>query len=81
MSVTTVSRAAKAQEARLLVRLAVPLVIGQLSGIGMQVVDNVLAGHLGADVLGATAVGGNVFGLALVAVTGVMMALPPSVPV
>lgn len=67
------------EEARALVRLALPLVIGQLSGIGMQVVDNVLAGHLGPHVLGATAVGGNVFSLALMAIVGVMMALPPSV--
>lgn len=79
MSATTVSRAAAVGEARSLVRLAAPLVIGQLSAMGMQVVDNVLAGHLGASVLGATSVGGNVFALALVAVTGVMMALPPSV--
>ncbi len=79
MSVTTVSGPASVREARRLVRLAGPLVIGQLSAMGMQVVDTVLAGHLGARVLGSVAVGATVFSLALVAVTGVMMALPPSV--
>ncbi len=79
MSLTLPSRTAPLQEARALIRLALPLVAGQLSGIGMQVVDNVLAGHLGERVLGATAVGGNVFSLALMAIIGVMLALPPSV--
>ena len=79
MSLTLPSGAAPLQEARALLRLALPLVAGQLSGIGLQVVDNVLAGHLGPRVLGATAVGGNVFSLALMAIIGVMMALPPSV--
>jgi multidrug resistance protein, MATE family len=67
------------REARALIGLALPLMASQLSGIGMELVNTVLAGHLGPRVLGATAVGGNVFVLAIVAVLGVMMALPPSV--
>ena len=76
---TSLSRAEARQEALALIRLALPLMAGQLSGIGVELVNTVLAGHLGPRVLGATAVGGNVFVLAMIAVVGVMMALPPSV--
>ena len=79
MHALTSSRAETRQEARALIRLALPLMAGQLSGIGMELVNTVLAGHLGPRVLGATAVGGNVFLLAMIAVVGVMMALPPSI--
>ena len=60
-------------------RLALPLVLGQLSAIGMNVIDALLAGHLDAHTLGAVAVGASVWSLAIVAAIGVMMALPPSV--
>ena len=78
-ALTSLSRAEARQEALALIRLALPLMAGQLSGIGVELVNTVLAGHLGPRVLGATAVGGNVFVLAMIAVSGVMMALPPSV--
>lgn len=68
-----------AHELKATVRLALPLVFGQLSAIGMNVVDTLLAGHLDAQTLGAVAVGSSVWMLALVAVIGLMMALPPSV--
>ena len=58
--------------------LAAPLVLGQLSAIGMNVVDTMLAGHWTATP-GAVAVGTNVWVLAIVIVIGVMMALRPSV--
>ncbi len=67
------------REVRETLRLALPLILGQLSAIGMNVVDALLAGHLGAHVLGAVAVGASIWSLALVAIIGVMMALPPSV--
>jgi len=60
-------------------RLALPLILGQLSAVGMNVVDAMLAGHLDAHTLGAVAVGTSVWSLALVAAIGVMLALPPSV--
>src|SRR5215471_15098685 len=60
-------------------RLAAPLVLGQLSAIGMNVVDTLLAGHFGAKTLAAVAVGTSVWSLAIVASIGVMLALPPSV--
>jgi MATE family multidrug resistance protein len=67
------------REAGETLRLALPLMAGQLSAIGMNVVDVMLAGHLDAHTLGAVAVGSSVWSLALVAGIGVMLALPPSV--
>ena len=68
-----------ARELKEMLRLALPLVTGQLSAIGMNVIDAMLAGHLDAHTLGAVAVGTSVWSLALVAAIGVMLALPPSV--
>ncbi len=68
-----------ARETRATVKLALPLIAGQLSSIGMNSVDVVLAGHYNAHTLAAVAVGANVWLLALVCAIGVMMALPPSV--
>ena len=68
-----------ARELQETLRLAVPLVFGQLSAIGMNVIDALLAGHLDAHTLGAVAIGTSVWSLAIVAAIGVMMALPPSV--
>ncbi|MEO8802766.1 MAG: MATE family efflux transporter [Rudaea sp.] len=59
--------------------LAVPIVLGQLSAIGMNVVDVVLAGHYGAATLAAVAVGASIWSLVIVAAIGVMLALPPTV--
>lgn len=59
--------------------LAAPLVLGQLSTIGMNVVDVLLAGHFNAQTLAAVAIGTSVWTLAIVAAIGVMLALPPSV--
>jgi MATE family multidrug resistance protein len=59
--------------------LAAPLILGQLSSIGMNVIDTLLAGHLNAHTLAAVAVGANVWALAIVTAIGVMMALPPTV--
>lgn len=60
-------------------RLAAPLVLGQLSAIGMTLVDTVLAGHLDAHTLGAVALGSNVWVLAIIVIIGTMMALQPSI--
>lgn len=60
-------------------RLALPLVFGQLSTIGMNVIDVLLAGHMDAHTLAAVALGTSVWVLAIVTAIGVMMALPPSV--
>jgi MATE family multidrug resistance protein len=73
------ARADIAEEMRATIRLALPLITGQLAVMGENVVEMVLAGHLGAHVLGAVAVGSNVVGLAIMCMVGVMMALSPSV--
>jgi MATE family, multidrug efflux pump len=67
------------QHLRETVVLAVPLILGQLSSIGMNVIDTLLAGHLNAHTLAAVAVGAGVWALAIVASIGVMMAVPPTV--
>jgi MATE family multidrug resistance protein len=68
-----------AGEARATVRLALPLVAGQLAQMAGGVVEAMLAGHLGAEVLGAVAVGNSIWMLAIMALIGVMMAVSPSV--
>ena len=70
---------ARASELREMLRLAVPLVLGQLSAVGMNVVDALLAGHVDAHTLGSVAVGTSVWAISIVITIGVMMALPPSV--
>jgi len=77
--ILALDRSRLTREAGDTLRLALPLMAGQLSAIGMNVVDVMLAGHLDAHTLGAVAVGSSVWSLALVAVIGVMLALPPSV--
>lgn len=59
--------------------LALPLMIGQLSSIGMNVIDTLLAGHLNAHTLAAVAIGSGVWSLAIVSAIGIMMAVPPTV--
>ena len=59
--------------------LALPLIAGQLSAIGMNVVDTLLAGHYNAHTLASVAVGAGVWSLAIVTGIGVMMSVPPSV--
>ena len=66
-------------ELRATLKLAAPLVLGQLSAVGMNVVDTLLAGHYSAQTLAAVAIGTNVWMLAIVAAIGVMLAMPPSV--
>jgi len=68
-----------ARELRVTLRLALPLVFGQLSAIGMNVIDALLAGHFDAHTLAAVAIGTSVWSLAIVSAIGMMMALPPSV--
>ncbi len=67
------------REYRPLLRLAIPVMLGQLAQIGMTIVDNILAGHLGPRVLGSVAVGGSLYIMALIAVVGIMMSIAPTV--
>jgi MATE family multidrug resistance protein len=72
-------RTALLAEVAATVMLALPLIAGQLAVIGQHVVDVLLAGHLGTDVLGAVSVGANAWMIPLMAIVGLMMAVPPSV--
>lgn len=77
--ILSIDRQRLGQEVAATVRLAIPLVLGQLSAVGMTLIDSVLAGHLNAHTLGAVAVGSNVWVLAIVTVIGIMMSMQPSV--
>ncbi len=68
-----------ANETRTTMRLAGPLIVGQLCAVGMSFVDAMLAGHYGAHTLAAVAIGASLWSLAVTFSVGVMLALPPSV--
>ncbi len=59
--------------------LALPLVLGQLSSVAMNVVDTLIAGHHSAQALAAVAVGSAVWSLVILILIGVLMAVPPTV--
>jgi multidrug resistance protein, MATE family len=59
--------------------LALPLIAGQLALFAQHLVDVLLAGHLGARVLGIVAIGTNAWGVVMMGIIGVMMALTPGV--
>jgi len=59
--------------------LALPLIAAQVALFAQHTVDVLLAGHLGARVLGIVAIGTNAWGVALMGIVGLMMALPPGV--
>ena len=67
------------REMRVSLVLALPLVLGQLAAMGMNVVDSLLAGRHGAVTLAAVAVGSALWTVALLVCIGVLMAIPPSV--
>ena len=60
-------------------RLAAPLVVGQLSAMGLSVVDSVIAGRLGPAALGGVAVGGAVYSFSLLLTIGVLGSVTPTV--
>lgn len=66
-------------EAKSTTVLAVPLVLGQLSAVLMNVVDSALAGRLGARVLAAVGVGGALWATVLLSLIGILLAVAPSV--
>ncbi len=66
-------------EMRSTTSLALPLVLGQLSSVAMNVVDTLIAGHHSALALAGVAVGSAVWSLVLLILIGVLMAVPPSV--
>ena len=66
-------------EIRATLRLALPLITGQVATMLTGVVELVLAGHLGAHVLGAVAIGNSIWGMAVISMAGLMMAVSPSI--
>jgi MATE family multidrug resistance protein len=67
------------REIQALVPLAIPLILGQLFGIGTDVIVSVFAGHLGATVLAAVALGSSLWIVVFMAVVGLLMSLQPAV--
>jgi multidrug resistance protein, MATE family len=62
-----------------LLRLAFPIILTQLSQMGMGVADTVMAGRYGAVDLAGVALGGNLFWPLILLVSGILMAITPSV--
>ena len=79
MNAIATTRAAFGRDLRETFTLALPLIAAQMAPFGQHIVDVLLAGHLGARVLGIVAIGTNVWGVFVMATVGVMMAVPPSV--
>jgi MATE family multidrug resistance protein len=76
---TLSTRSRLAADARAICVLAAPLVGNNLSIIGMQFADTVMAGQLGARDLAALSVGVGYYHLFLLMGLGVLMAVSPSV--
>jgi MATE family multidrug resistance protein len=68
-----------AEEVRATFRLAAPLIVGQISAMGMNVADSLLAGRLGAAPLGGVAVGGAIYSFSLLLTIGTLGAVTPTV--
>jgi MATE family multidrug resistance protein len=60
-------------------RLALPIILTQLSQMGMGVADTIMAGRYSATDLAGVALGGTVFWPSILLLSGIMMALIPSV--
>ena len=62
-----------------LLRLAAPIILTQLSQMGMGVADTIMAGRYGAADLAGVALGGNLFWPTVMLMAGVIMAIVPTV--
>ena len=60
-------------------RMAGPLVVGQLCIMGQNTVDVLLAGHVSAHVLGAVGIGTSIWWLAQMSMAGVLLSVSPAV--
>ncbi len=66
-------------ELRRLLTLALPMVLTQVSQMGMGVVDTIMAGRVSAADLAGVALGGNFFWPLLLLLSGTIMSLTPTV--
>lgn len=64
---------------RQILKLAVPLMIANISMIGMGVVDTIMAGQAGAEDLAGLAIGGNVWLIFEMTMWGIICAIQPRV--
>lgn len=62
-----------------LLRLALPIVLTQLSQMGMGVADTIMAGRYGSADLAGVALGGNVYWPTIMLLGGLIMAVVPAV--
>ena len=60
-------------------KLSIPLVISQLTVMMIGVVDTIMAGRLGTIELAAVSIGGAIWGIGVIFVLGIFMAIPPMV--
>lgn len=67
------------REARLTLKIGVPVIIAQLLQMSMNFVDTVMAGNLSAEDLAAVAVGGAVFFPFVMLAAGILMGITPIV--
>ena len=66
-------------ELRAILVLALPLVAGQLCAVGLNVVETLLAGHMGGGTLAAVGLGAAIWSVVILVALGLMLAVPPSV--
>jgi len=67
------------REMRITFVLALPIVVGQVSSMAMNIIDTVLAGHYHPTTLAAVAVGAATWSVVILVCIGVLMAVSPSV--
>ncbi len=68
-----------ADQSRLILAHATPMLFAQLASMGMMVIDTALLGHYGTDDLAAVAVGGGIYVSVLFALAGIVQAVAPTV--
>ncbi len=66
-------------ELRKLLALAAPIILAQLSQMGLGVADTIMAGRVSATDLAGVALGGNLYFPLLMLISGVVMAINPTV--
>jgi len=68
-----------AQQFRQILAHATPILLAQLTSMGMMIIDTVLLGHHGTDDLAAVAVGGGIYISVVFALAGIVQAVAPTV--
>ncbi|HSU17012.1 MATE family efflux transporter [Longimicrobium sp.] len=68
-----------AHEVRQLLRLAGPIIVGQLGGVAMTTTDTIMVGPLGAASLAAAGLGSGIHFSLLVTMSGMLMGMTPLV--